>query len=118
MKNLISFRKTVKALLRFSNDKTLDIFITFLLANRHLGKFFILLEEMVKQKIDTGSAEFIFMELISVHKYDIEVIIRYLNIIPNSKRKVLIHLIDLKQENALVEFIKNFPEFDSLLPML
>lgn len=36
----------------------------------------------------------------------------------SSKRKVLRKLVELKEEKSLVEFIKNFPEFKSLLPML
>jgi hypothetical protein len=36
----------------------------------------------------------------------------------NNKRKILRLLISSKQEDTLVEFIKKYPEFESLLPML
>lgn len=46
-------------------------------------------------------------------------IVDYAIIVPTSKkRKVLKRLIELKEENQLVEFIENFPEYKSLLPML
>jgi hypothetical protein len=36
----------------------------------------------------------------------------------SNKRKILIRLVEIKNESILVEFIKNFPEYDSLMPML
>jgi hypothetical protein len=36
----------------------------------------------------------------------------------SNKRKILRRLVECKHEATLVEFIKNFPEYDALLPML
>lgn len=41
-----------------------------------------------------------------------------INVPFSTKRKVLRQLVELKDEKSLVEFIKNFPEYKSLLPML
>ena len=47
----------------------------------------------------------------TIYRYGIEVPI-------SNKRKVLISLIELKNEKYLVEFIKKFPAYQSLMPML
>lgn len=48
-----------------------------------------------------------------------KILIQYAEVVPNAnKRKVLIALIDSKNERWVVEFIKKFPAFSSLLPML
>lgn len=57
-----------------------------------------------------------FLEYI---KGQTDILIKYAEEVPNAnKRKVLIRLIEAKNETKLVEFIKKFPSFASLLPML
>lgn len=46
-------------------------------------------------------------------------LIQYASEVPTSnKRKVLVRLVELKDEGFLVEFIKKFPAYSSLMPML
>ena len=70
------------------------------------------LEQYLPDKLEEFENEFL-------ENADPDHIVNYaLQIASSKKRKVLRRLIELKSERWLVVFIKNFPEYKSLLPML
>jgi len=122
-RKVINFRNLVSTLLRLRDDELTDALETFLAKDRNPRDFFVLIEEEIKLGIDITRPTDLFVSLILIHQYEIETIKQFITIIGNNQkgivsRKILKRLVESKQEKYLVEFIKHFPEYRSLLPIL
>lgn len=122
-KQAVNYRKLLSILLRLNDEELTDALETFLAKDKEPGSFLILIEEQTKLGMDTTRAVDLFVSLIVIHKYEIETIKQVVALVsPNQKsivsRKILKKLVESKQEKYLVEFIKHFPEYRSLLPIL
>jgi len=122
-KRTVNFRNLISFLLKLDDDDLIDALETFLAKDQDVKDFFILIEEQVKLGMDTTRAVDLFIALIPIQHYSIETITQLVNIVaPNQKnivsRKILKKLIASKKEKDLVGFIKQFPEYRSLLPIL
>jgi hypothetical protein len=120
---VINYRNIVACLLKLNDDELTDALETFLAKDRDPAGFLILVEEEVKAGIDITRTIELFVSLIYIHQYNIDTIEKFINTVgPNHKgivsRKILKKLVENKQEKYLVEFIKHFPEYRSLLPIL
>lgn len=76
-----SFRKVIRLVLKFGDQDSINIFSTFLLSDKLPFHFFVMLEEMVARGMEYKEAEKAFLSLISVQKYNREMVERYLEII-------------------------------------
>lgn len=120
---IINLRNILSTLLRLRDDELIDALETFLAKDQDPYGILVLIEEEVKTGIDITRAIDLFVSLIHIHHYNIDTIKQLTNIVgPNNKgivsRKILKKLVEGKREKYLVEFIKHFPEYRSLLPIL
>ncbi len=122
-RKVINFRNLLSTILRLRDEELTDALETFLAKDKNPRDFFVLIEEEIKLGIDITRPTELFVSLILIHQYDIDTIKQFINTIsPNQKgivsRKILKKLVESRQEKYLVEFIKHFPEYRSLLPIL
>lgn len=123
VRRAVTYRNLIAILLKLNDDELTDALETFVAKERDPSSFLLLLEEEVKAGIDTNRATDLFVHLILIHQYSIENIKQLLSIVSPERRaavsrKILKKLVESKQERFLVDFIKHFPEYRSLLPIL
>jgi hypothetical protein len=123
VRKIINLRNLLSVILRLRDDELTDALETFLAKDRNPRDFFILIEEQIKLGIDITRPTDLFVSLILIHQYDIDTIKQFVNLIDHNRkgivtRKILKKLVESRQEKYLVEFIKHFPEYRSLLPIL
>ena len=123
IRRTVTYRNLIAFLLKLNDDELTDALETFVAKEKDPAGFLLLLEEEVKAGIDTNRATDLFVSLILIHQYSIDTIKQFLSIVSPDRRgivsrKILKKLVESKQERFLVDFIKHFPEYRSLLPIL
>lgn len=123
VRRTITYRNLIAMLLKLNDDDLNDALETFVAKEQDPAGFLLLLEEETKAGIDTNRATDLFVSLILIHHYSIDTIKKFLSVVSPERRgvvsrKILKKLVESKQERFLVDFIKHFPEYRPLLPIL
>jgi hypothetical protein len=120
---VVNLRNTLAFLIRMRDNDLNDALETFLAKDRDPHGFLVLVEEEVKAGIDVTRSIDLFVSLFLIHQYSIDTIEKFINIVGLKhkgliSRRILKKLVESKREKYLVEFIKRFPEYRSLLTIL
>jgi len=104
--NWFSFRKLVRLLIKFSDEESVDVFVSFLLTGRRPHHFFVLLEEMVSNNMNTASAQKVFESLIATHNYDLDIINKYMSVIKQDAYGFTKRLVENSHYGGLCRYIR------------
>jgi hypothetical protein len=94
------------------NDQDLtNAMQTFFAKDRNADKFFILVEEKIKRKLETKSCEKLFFSLLHTHNYDRLVIGKFLKIINQDEGYVITSLAELNAQAPLLKYVMEISKY-------
>jgi hypothetical protein len=100
-----SIRKLIRVIVSISEDSLIEALATFFLKGNDPSYYFILLEEMVKKKHNTEVVEYIFLSLISAGNYDLNRIIKFLEILGKNSAYLTSLLLNNKLYSSLRRYV-------------
>jgi hypothetical protein len=104
--NDYSFLKISKVIIRLGDTELLHALQTYLISQKLVERFLILLQQMVKQRADTTNAERLFMSVISIDQVSILLIEKYLQILSKDNIDFVKDLLKEKYYYGLQYYLK------------
>jgi hypothetical protein len=99
------FRKLIQVIVSISEDSLIEALATFFLKGEDPLYYFILLEEMVRKKHNTEVVEYIFLSLIFAGYYDLNRIIKFLEILGKNSAYLTSLLLNNKLYPSLRRYV-------------
>lgn len=118
-----AFRKLLSVIIKINDDGLIDSLETFFAKDQDPECFFTLLEEEVRQGANISRSIDLFISLIRIHRYDIWIINKFLNIIGQEHKFLITSLLEKKLYETIRHYLQQIGEkekslFEEVVPVI